>query len=57
MTYLGCVSNECLTEESLTMQLYTKITSKLKCLHRRNRFLSKGLRRLLCNTLIQPKLG
>ena len=32
----------------------TKVTSKLKFLYRKNRFFSKDLKRLLCNTLIQP---
>ena len=36
------------------MQVGTKVTSKLKFLYRKNRFLSKDLRRLLCNALIQP---
>ena len=38
------VLDECLTGESMTMQVCTK----LKCLYRKNRFLSKDLRRLLC---------
>ena len=54
VTYLGCVLDECLTGESMTMQVCTKVTSKLKFLYRKNRFLSKDLRRLLCNALIQP---
>ena len=54
MTYLGCVLDECLTGEYMATQVCTKITSKLKLLYRKNRFLSKDLRRLLCNALIQP---
>ena len=54
VTYLGCVLDECLTGESMAMQVCTKVTSKLKFLYRKNRFLSKDLRRLLCNALIQP---
>ena len=46
---LGCVLDECLAGESMAMQLCTKVTSKLKCVYRKNRFLSKDLRRLLCN--------
>ena len=49
-----CVLDECLTGESMAMQVCIKITSKLIFLYRKNRFLSKDLRRLLCNTLIQP---
>ena len=36
------------------MDITTKVTLKLKFLYRKNRFLSKDLRRLLCNALIQP---
>ena len=52
MTYLGCVLDGCLIGESMAMQVCTKVTSKLKFLYRKNRFLSKFLRRLLCDTLI-----
>ena len=52
LTYLRCVLVECLTGESMAMHVLTKVTSKLKSLYRKNRFLSKDLRRLLCNTLI-----
>ena len=38
----------------MAMQVCTEVTSKLKFLYRKNRFLSKDLRRLLCNALIQP---
>ena len=36
------------------MQVCTKLTSKLKFLYRKNRFLLKDLRKLLCNALIKP---
>ena len=36
------------------MHVCTKVTSKLKFLYRKIRFLSKDLRKLLCNALIQP---
>ena len=39
-TNLGCVLDECLTGESLAMQVCTKATSKLKFLYRKIRFLS-----------------
>ena len=32
-TYLGCVSDECLTGESMAMQICTKVSSKLKFLY------------------------
>ena len=54
VTYLGCVLDECLTGKSMTMPVCTKVTSKLKFLYRKNRFISKDLRRLLCKALIQP---
>ena len=54
VTYLGCVLDECLTGESMAMQVCKEVTSKLKFLYRKNRFLSKDLRRLLYNALIQP---
>ena len=38
----------------MAMQVCKEVTSKLKFLYRKNRFLSKDLRRLLCNALIQP---
>ena len=41
VTYLGCVLDQCLTGESMAMQVCTKVTSNLKCLCRKNRFLSK----------------
>ena len=54
VTILGCVFDECLTGESIAMQVCAKVTSKLKLLYRKNRFLSKDLRRLLFNVRIQP---
>ena len=53
VTYLGCVLDKCLTGESMAIQVCTKVTSKLTFLYRKNMFLSKDLRRLLCNALIQ----
>ena len=38
----------------MAMQGGAKVTSKLKFLYRKIRFLSKDLRRLLSNALIQP---
>ena len=35
VTYLGCVLDECLTGESIAMQVCTKVTSKLKLLYRK----------------------
>ena len=53
MTYFGRVSDECLTEESMALQVCTNVTWKRKFLFRKNSFLSKDLRRLMCNALVQ----
>ena len=38
----------------MALKVRNKIDSGLRFLHRKNRFLSLSLRRLLCNSLIQP---
>ena len=40
----------------MALNLTDKIHSRLKFLHRQNRYLRLPLRRLLCNALIQPLL-
>ena len=52
--YLGCILDESLSGESMALNVIDKINSRLKFLHRQNRFLTPPLRRLLCNALIQP---
>ena len=52
--YLGCVFDQCLSGELMATQVISKISSRLKFLYRKNRFLTPELRRLLCNALIQP---
>ena len=52
--YLGCILNESLSGESMALNVIDKINSRLKFLHRQNRFLTPPLRRLLCNALMQP---
>ena len=42
-----------LINEPMTLKAINKIYSKLKLLYRKNIFLSPGLRRTLCNALIQ----
>ena len=54
MTYLGCLLDETLSGESMALKVINKINSRLRFLYRKNRFLSPRLRRLLCNSLIQP---
>ena len=52
--YLGCIPDESLSAESMALNVIDKINSRLKFLHRQNRFLTPPLSRLLCNALIQP---
>ena len=54
VTYLGCILDESLSGESMALNVVSKINTRLKLLHRKNKFLSPQLRRLLCNALIQP---
>ena len=54
VTCLGCILDESLSGESMALHALHKIISRLRFLYRQNRFLSKPLRRLLCNAMIQP---
>ena len=54
VSYLGCIMDCNLSGEEMATAVLKKINSKLKFLYRKQNFLSKGLRRLLCNALIQP---
>ena len=55
VTYLGCIFDETLSEESMAIHVINKINSRLRrFLHRQNRFLNFPLRRSLCNAMIQP---
>ena len=38
----------------MALKLLNQINSRLKILHRKNKFLTTSLHRLLCNALIQP---
>ena len=40
----------------MVLKVINKINLRLKFLHRKNKFLTPALRRLLCNALIQPHL-
>ena len=40
--------------ESMALKVINKIHLGFKFLHRKNKFLTPALRRLLCNSLIQP---
>ena len=52
--YLGCYLDPNLSGESMAMKSQRKINTKLQFLYRQNEFLNPKLRRLLCNSLIQP---
>ena len=54
--YLGCILDGRLSGESMVLNVIDKVNSRLKFLHRQNRFSTSPLRRLLCNTLIQTLL-
>ena len=52
--YLGCYLDANLSGESMTVKSPKKINAKLRFLYRQNEFLNPKLRRLLCNSFIQP---
>ena len=52
--YLGCILDESLSGDSMALNVIDKKNSRLKFLHRQNRFLTPPLRRLLYNAVIQP---
>ena len=54
ITYLGCILDENMSGEAMALKVIRKINNKLRFLYRKNQYLSTGLRRLLCNALIQP---
>ena len=54
VTYLGCLLDETMLRESLTVKVMNKINRKLKFLYRKNRYLIKELCGMLCSALIQP---
>ena len=53
MTYLGCIIDETMSGEPIVLKVVNKINGKLKFLYWKNSFLTPGLRRMLCNALIQ----
>ena len=52
--YLGCLLNENMSGESMAKRTLKKINGKMKFLYRQNSCLSYHLKRMLCNSLIQP---
>ena len=54
VTYLGCELDENLSRAAMALKVINKISSRLRFLYRKNRYLSPYLKRLLCNAIIQP---
>ena len=52
--YLGVILDNNLNGRSMAKSILSKINNKLRFLYRKQKFLDKGTRRLLCNSLIQP---
>ena len=54
VTYLGDILDEALSKKSIVIHVINKINSRLRSPYRQNRFFNVPLRRLLCNSMIQP---
>ena len=54
VVYLGCILDQRLSGNAMGLKAIGKINGKLKFLYRKQSFLSPYLKRLLCNSLIQP---
>ena len=54
VTYLGCILDESLNGRSMALEVLKKVNGKLRYLYRIKQYLTPGLKRLLCNALIQP---
>ena len=52
--YLGVILDNNLSGRSMAEYILSKINNKLRFLYRKQKFLDKDTRRLLCNSLIQP---
>ena len=48
--YLGCL----LDSEEMALKVLKKVNGRLRFLYRHGKYLNPRLRRMLCNTLIQP---
>ena len=55
--YLGCILVENIAVEPMAGMVLKKVNSKNKFLYRQSRYLSYPLKKILCNTLIQPNYG
>ena len=54
--YLGCILDRTLSGEDMALKVLKKANGKLRYLYRHGKYLNAGLRRMLCNALIQPHL-
>ena len=54
--YLRCVLDVTMSAETMVLRVIEKINSRVEFLYKRNQVLDFPLRRLFCNTLIQPPL-
>ena len=52
--YLGCLLDENMSGETMAKKVLKKVNGRMKFLYRQSRYLSYPLKRMLCNTLIQP---
>ena len=52
--YLGVILDKNLKGNSMVKTISTKVSRKLSFMYRKQRYLDKDVRRLLCNALIQP---
>ena len=52
--YLYCIIDEALSRESMTLKIISKVNSRPKILHSKNKFLTLAQCRLLYSALIQP---
>ena len=52
--YLGCLLDETLSGQEMALKVLKKTNGKLRFLYRQGKYLNSRLRRMLCNTLIQP---
>ena len=54
--YIGCLMDETMSKEAMTLNVIHKINNKVKFLYHKTDFLTTSQRHLLCNALIQPLL-
>ena len=52
--YLGCLPDSTLSGEEMALKVLTKVNGRLRFLYRQGEYLNQRLRRMLCNTIIQP---